>query len=456
MDLSKQIQKADEAAKRRNWALAISLYQSILDLDPNSGEARLGLRKALDGKFEGKNARGNALSYIGGFLPLLSSGVARLTKGHAARARNLERFLALAPAHVGANLALGDSLWQAGHLASAYVVYRHLGDRLVAEGRQGKHADAGGRAFRAAGACAQELQRFDEAAECYEAALELNPRDQEAQRARKNLAAEGQLGKGGFATASSSRELLKDAEQTKRLEKTQRKHKSADELGDELGDARKRLAANPDDPAALRAVGELEAKLGKLDDALDHLEQALRKTPDDAELGVLVADLQIREIEGDLERARKLGDDNKVERLEKKIGGIRRTGLEKRVAAHPTDLGLRQQLGEALLAVGETDSAIAEFQRAVKDPRFAVDARIQLGKAFRLKGLDDLAKGQLEEALEAAGEKGERGLDLLYELGCLAEKNQDLEEARRCFGRILAVDIGYKDTSQKLDALKAS
>nr|HMQ23427.1 tetratricopeptide repeat protein [Planctomycetota bacterium] len=235
MDLSKQIQKADEAVKRRNWALAISLFQSILDLDPNSGEARLGLRKALDGKFEGKKASGNVLAYVGGFLPLLSAGVAKMTKGHAARARNLERFLVQAPHHVGANLALGDALWQAGHIASAYVVYRHLGDRLLQEGRQTKNAEAGGRAFRAAGACAHELGRFDEAATCYEAALELNPRDQEAQRARKNLAAEGQLGKGGFATAKSSRELLKDADQTKRLEESQRKqHRSADESAEAL------------------------------------------------------------------------------------------------------------------------------------------------------------------------------------------------------------------------------
>lgn len=457
MDLSKQIQKADEAVKRRNWALAISLFQSILDLDPNSGEARLGLRKALDGKFEGKKSSGNVLAYVGGFLPLLSAGVAKMTKGHAARARNLERFLVQAPHHVGANLALGDALWQAGHLASAYVVYRHLGDRLLHEGRQTKNAEAGGRAFRAAGACAHELGRFDEAATCYEAALELNPRDQEAQRARKNLAAEGQLGKGGFATAKSSRELLKDADQTKRLEESQRKqHRSADESAEALKAAKSRLAQDPDDVEALREVGELSAKLGKIDDALDHLERALVKSPGDLVLAGLVADLQIREAEGDLDRARKLGDEAKIERLTKKIATIRKQGLEGRVAAHPTDLGLRQQFGEALMGAGDVDAAIAEFQRSVKDPRFAVDARICLGKAFRTKGLDDLAKNQFEEALESAGPKSDKGLELLYELGCLAEARRDADEARRCFGRVLEVNIGFKDAAKKLEALKAS
>ena len=81
--------------------------------------------------------------------------------------------------------------------------------------------------------------------------------------------------------------------------------------------------------------------------------------------------------------------------------------------------------------------------------------RIKLGRAFREKGLDDLARNQLQEALESAGEKSERGLDLLYELGCIAQAQNDNEEARRCFGRILEVDIGYKDASKKLEALRA-
>ena len=65
----------------------------------------------------------------------------------------------------------------------------------------------------------------------------------------------------------------------------------------------------------------------------------------------------------------------------------------------------------------------------------------------------DLARSQLEKALEAAGPQADIRLDLLYELGCLAEEEGDAEAARAHFSRILEVDIGYKDVSGKLEAL---
>ena len=43
-------------------------------------------------------------------------------------------------------------------------------------------------------------------------------------------------------------------------------------------------------------------------------------------------------------------------------------------------------------------TAIAELQQAVKDPRKKVSALHMLGKAFREKGLTDLALGQLSSA----------------------------------------------------------
>ncbi len=452
MDLSKHLQKAEEASRRRNYGLAIGLFQQILDLDPDSGEARLGLREALDKKFEGKKG-GGVLARVQGFLPLLSSGIAKMTKGHASRARNLERYLALAPHDVGANLALGESLYKAGHPKSAYVVYRHLAERLSKAGKTGPNAQQAGAAWRAAAGVAQELQKLDEAMECLEGALQLNPRDQDAIRARKNLSAVGQLEGAGFATATSSRELMKDKDQQKSLEKAQRIHKSADEIAEDLAGVEKRLAEAPDDLDVLRQVGELRARAGDLGGGLDCLERVLKATPDDVSLHSRVDQLRIAEIEKDLAKACKLGDDAKAARLDKKIAGIRRDDVQRRVAAHPTDLALRRELAELLLGAGDVDSAIAEFQKAVKDPRQKLDSLVGLGAAFRKKGMLDLAQGQLEKALEAVGTGHPRALDLLYELGCVAEDRGNSDDARGFFSRIVEVDIGFKDVSKKLETL---
>ena len=47
MDYSKHIQKAEEAVRRRNYDFAVQLYQQILEIDADVGEARRGLRQAL-------------------------------------------------------------------------------------------------------------------------------------------------------------------------------------------------------------------------------------------------------------------------------------------------------------------------------------------------------------------------------------------------------------------------
>ena len=46
MDYSKHIQKAEEAVRRRNYDFAVQLYQQILEIDADVGEARRGLRQA--------------------------------------------------------------------------------------------------------------------------------------------------------------------------------------------------------------------------------------------------------------------------------------------------------------------------------------------------------------------------------------------------------------------------
>ena len=52
LDFSKQIQKAEEAFRRRNYDFAVELYRQLLDLEPDLGEARAGLRRALRKRFE--------------------------------------------------------------------------------------------------------------------------------------------------------------------------------------------------------------------------------------------------------------------------------------------------------------------------------------------------------------------------------------------------------------------
>ena len=69
MDFSKHLSKAEEALKRRNFDYAIELYRQLIDLDPDLGEARGGLRRALKAKHE-RQSGGRLLRAVGGAVPL--------------------------------------------------------------------------------------------------------------------------------------------------------------------------------------------------------------------------------------------------------------------------------------------------------------------------------------------------------------------------------------------------
>jgi tetratricopeptide (TPR) repeat protein len=453
MDLSKHLEKADEARKRRNYPLAIGLYHQILDLDPDMEAARMGLRLALDGKYEGKNAS-SSLAYVSGVLSLLSAKIAGLTKNQRGQVRSLERFLANGPGLVKPNLSLGGALEAGGWQKSAYAVYRHLAERLSATGRSGANVGEAGLAWRKAGSVAYSLGRIQDAMECYQSAVDLNPRDQEALKARKNLAAEGAIEKGGFERAKSSRDLIKDKTQHQKLEKSQRIHRSREELEEERKELESALGKRPEDLELMKKLGALRGRLKDYGGALDLLERALTLEPRDRKLAGLVGRYQVLEIEEQIQRSEKLGDEAKVKRLQEDLNGVRLKSTRARVEAAPTDLAARFDLGIALAKAGKNDEAISELQKTVQDPRFRMEALLQLGKSFAAKGLSDLATSQFQKALDAKGAKEEQRLELLFEIGKLAEKQGEKQAAMDAYKKILEVDIGYEDVSQRLEALR--
>ena len=289
--------------------------------------------------------------------------------------------------------------------------------------------------------------------EMYERALKVDPRDQEALKARKNLAAEGALRSTGIETAESSRDLIKDKQKQQQLERQERLQLSADEVEDELQKIEEQLQENPDDQKLLRRAARLREMAKDLQGALDLIEQLLQKNPGDGELIDVASDLRIRLQEQMVQKAVKRGDDAAAERARAALTQLRVAEARRRVERNPADLGARFELGSGLLDSGELDDAIAELQQAVKDPRKKTDAMFLLGRAFQQKGLPDLALGQFEKAL-AATSSGPRQKEALYEMGVICETRGNKEDALRYFTKLLEQDIGFRDVAAKVEALK--
>ncbi|MCE9595538.1 MAG: tetratricopeptide repeat protein [Planctomycetes bacterium] len=443
MDFSKHLQKAEEATRRRQWDFAIEVYQQLLNLDADLAEARGGLRRAQKRKFE-EQKTGKLFRAAFGAMPLGAAKALLKTKRYDAAAKQLESYLASNPLDVDGNLMLGLALEGAGFFKSARAVYEFLAE--IAPG----HAEG----LKRAGAMMQKAGDVPKALEYYERALKADPRDQEALKARKDLAAEAALKKGGYEGASHSRDLLKDKDRTQSLERERRRHMTEDEMRAEVERMTARFAEASTDVDLMTQIAELHEKLGDYEAAAEFVDRALSYRKDSFELAAKAGDLQAKALKKAMARADKAGDAEKAAQLERELCAHEVRDWRRRVALRPNELALRFEFGKRLMRSGELDLALGEFQKVLPEPRLQRDVRFWLGQCFQAKGFGELAKKEYSKALEGSSEVDERAKEILYNLGAIAEAEGDSGSARGHYTRVYEIDIGYRDVAAKMERLK--
>ena len=442
MDFSKQLAKAEEAFRRRNYDFAADLYRQLVDIDPDLGEARGGLRQANKKRAE-REKRG-LFGRAGGAVPMSRARAMAKLKKYDSASRALEDYLAGAPLDEEANLFLGEMLEAAGHRRSALAVFSFLAE-IAPKNVVG---------LKAAGAIAAALGDVSGAIAYYERALGADPRDQEAIKARKNLAAEAAISQASLDDVGHSREAMRDQDQAARLERRQRRHQTPEELEEEIGRLEARLAEEGREPGLLIEIGELYAKLRDWPAALEFHSQALEYRRDDFDLACKVSDLEARVLKKRVAQADKAGNRDEADRLEAELLRHELGELRRRVERRPGDMQLRLALGKRLVKAGETDSALGELQKVIGDLRLGNEAHFHMAGCFQTKGILDLARKEYETALKGCEGGSDRGKEILYNLGLISEAEGDPEGARNSYIRIFEVDIGYRDVAAKMESLK--
>jgi tetratricopeptide (TPR) repeat protein len=442
VDFSKQLQKAEEAVRRRNWDFAVELYQQLLELSPDLGDARSGLRRALRKRHEAQGGGSKFLRALGGAAPLAMARTLSKAGRHDAAAKQLEAYLATNPLDEEANLLLGTSLESAGHASSARAVYEFLAE-IAPKSAEG---------LRRAGAMTRRLGDPAKALEYYERALQADPRDQDALRARKDLAAELALA-GRSAPVAHSREQIKDKDAARDLERSNRLHASDEELRAELERLEARYADAPE-PELMARLAEVHEKLKDYDAALEWAERALAYKKDSFDLVAKAGDLRAKQLKKRIAEAGKRGDQARADELERELFAAEVVDWRRRVELRPADMAARLQLGRRLHRAGEIDAALSELQKAATDPRAKREAQVLLAQCFQAKGFLDLARAEYERALEVGGALDERGKEILYHLGGIAEAEGKPSEARAYYARIFGVDVGYRDVAARMERLR--
>lgn len=439
--------KARDAFRRRQYDLAVEMYIEALRFDPNDPET-------LDGFFtaatKAREMKGKAL--FGGMFSKVSMGASRDPQK---RMQTCFRGLAKNPEDKSLLLSLGQAAGDANAGETAVAAYKRATaidpDDAEAWKRLGQFHGHGG--------------RIKEALAALDEAVRLSPRDQESVKLRKNLAAEGALQTGRYDKAGSSRELMKDQDEARRLETEDRKQLTAEHAATEVEEIEGRIEQNPEDYRLWVRLADLHLHQNHERRALEALQKAASLDPENYELVVRVGDMKLRGLQTDArlaqEAAKAAPEDEALKKEEQRVLRAfleaQRKEFGRRVDAHPLDLTERFRLGRALLALNEVDAAAAEFQQTVRDPKRKTESLLHLAQCFEKKKLTGLAIKKLEEAIQDFPTlSSPQSKDVYYTYGSLLERSGENEKARVVFEQIFEVDITYRDVSQRLDALTKS
>jgi tetratricopeptide (TPR) repeat protein len=440
--------KAREAFKRKNYDGAIDIYLEAIQFSPDDVELFEGLKQAAEKRREGKGK-----TLFGGGFGKLSIGT---TRDPVKKVVACARYLSKNPGNKSVSMELGDAAEAAGHLEAAI-----FGFRGAAQADPDDNV-----AWKRLGSLLFRRGRLKESMEAYGEAVRIDPKDQEAIKMRKNLAAEGALKIGGYESAKSSRDLIKDKDVAGKLEREQRLQLNEQDAQDEASRLRADIQRNPSEPTKTRVrLAEVLLQKGDTAEAESVLEAAARVEPSNYDLSVRLGDLRLSKLKDAFDRAKEryeqAPDDaaakGAIETSRREMLEARLKEYARRVHDHPTDLAERYRYGATLLMSGRVDDAIGEFQKTVADPKRKTESLLHLGECFERKNMLDLAAKQVQKAAEDFPVlTSPRAKEVAYRLAELHERRGAREDARKEYLRIYEVDISFRDVSKKVQELSSA
>lgn len=324
------------------------------------------------------------------------------------------------------------------------------------------------------------LERFDLAVQAGEAAMRLDPADGKLGAEVRNMSASATMTKGGFEQTTEQgggggafRSNMRDAEKQKRIEEESRIVKT-DEVHARLIASAKGdyLASTMDRPLITKYVQILmdrdtpedqEEALRVLDKAhADFKEYRFREMSDN---------IRLRQLRRAVRRLKDAAEapgadpattaEYKAKAREFLEADLRAT--EAQVAAYPTELSRKFDLGKKYFALGDYEKAIGALQDAKADPKNRSAVLTILGQAFQKIGWNDEAVETLRAALAVhANPDDQTGMELRYALmlSLMARASEmsagaDADDAYKIASSIAIQQINYKDIRARRDEIKA-
>ena len=448
-DLRMLFTKGNDALQRENFDYAIDLFNQILAKEPGLFECRKALRtaqmrKAGSGRGFFKKMLSNA-----GSQPMVAKGHMALSKDPAEALKIAEQILNGDPHSSGAHRLVVEAataleLPKTAVLSLEILAANSPKDRDVAIKFANALADSG------------EVGRAEKIlADLYRSF----PTDNDLAQALKDLSARKTLDEGGYEAladgSGSYRDILKDKEQAVSLEQQNRQVKTEDVAERLINEYETRLKTESKNLKLLRQLAELCTQKKQFDRALSYYEQIKSsEVGGDASLDRSIADTMVRKFDDQIAQLDASAPDyaDKSAKLQAEKQVYQLAECQKRVERFGSDLQIRFELGQLYFQMGKITEAMKEFQKAQGNPHRRIQALSYLGQCFAWRGINDLAATTFQDAIKEKVVFDDEKKELVYLLGCVYEKMAKREEAIAQFKMIYAVDVGYKDVAEKIDA----
>lgn len=460
--------KALSAMELRNYGYAVSLLQTVLKGTPEFLDGRKMLRKAELAVTKGKK------SFLSGLSTASLKGSGMVKKDPKAALELAEKTLETDPYNHHANLLLRDAAMALNMPETAAFAL----ETLV----EGNPKDA---------KTLHELAGFyydngdsERAVDVYTRIAEMNPADLVAIKRGKDAAARASMTSGGWEEVAKSggakdyRDLIRNKEEAISLEQKSRVVKSEEMIDTQLAELWEQYQQNPQNVDVARRTAALYEQKGDLENAVQWYQytSGLTKNTDPAvarkasDLGQKMLENKIAELEAKLpEFERWLAQYSEAENapevrqqfeemktqlddLKKQQVEMRLADAHRRVERNPTDLVLRYELGEQLLAAGQPNEAIPELQKARQNPAVRLKAMSLLGECYIGKGMLDFAKKTFTDAASEMPAMDDVKKDVIYKLGLVNEKLGDRKASIECMKQIYEIDYNYRDVAQRVEA----
>ena len=447
-------EKAQEAARQRNFDYSIEMFNTALKHCPEFRDARLQLRKVEMDKI-GNKVSGARQAWIStkSTIPLNVKGPGLIKKEDYNGAFQIaEGILAKDPTVPGALKLLakaaeeGDYEWLSMDTLEFYLKH-HNKDVATMRWLIELYLDNG---------------RGEDAVNLCNKMLRIDPANGEVKSLLKNAIARSAMDKStwmaddakpsneateaaGTGTAGASTAPPKPKDATQQLIK---KYETVLEDGNDTVDVRKKLARN-------------YIKAGKFDEAIEQLEacnamggqtdpgvQNMMFQAVDARFGHAIKAWEDYGAKGDAEFTQA---SQEISKLEQQRSDYRLLRAKERAVTYSNDPNVHMELAMILWERQEVDDALVEFQQAQGSPRHRKKATLHKGKCFALKDQHDIAIKEFELLISELPEMSKDKLAALYELAASLKQLGKDEESMEQYKLIYQEDVSYRDVKELMD-----